>query len=111
MEGLAWIFFVLLVLTLFMTYLAIRREWFSPGWVAGVSAVASIVLMILTAFGQGNSAIQAIIVGVVVGGVFSGATVGIAWYFHTHEMRQYADENEDAYYGDEPYYEQPDETV
>ena len=119
MQGLAWIFFMLMALTLLGTYLAIRREWFSPGVIAGVGVVTSIVLMILTAFGQGNSAIQAIIVGIVVGGVFSGATVGVAWHFHSQELRKrYAEEGytegyyEQEVYDDETYYEQQaDETA
>ena len=103
MQGLAWVFFVLLALILLITYIAIRREWFAPGMTAGVSVVASIVMMILTALGQGNGALQAIVVGIIVGGLFSGATVGIAWYFHSQELqRRYA---EDPAYD----YDQPDE--
>jgi Na+/H+-translocating membrane pyrophosphatase len=82
------VFFMLLALVLIGTYLAIRREWFSPGIIAGVSIVTSIVLMVLTSLGQGNSAIQAIVVGIVIGGIFSGVTVGTAWYFHSQELQQ-----------------------
>lgn len=107
MVGLAWIFFVLLALVLLATYLGIRREWFAPGLIAGASVVVSIVLMILTAFGQGNSAIQAIVVGIIVGGLFSGATIAIAWYFHSQELQQrYVEED---YYGEEAAYEPTDE--
>ncbi|MBZ0303919.1 MAG: hypothetical protein K8J31_29545 [Anaerolineae bacterium] len=105
MQGLAWVFFVVMALVLFLTYLAIRREWFAPGVTAGVSIVATIVTMVLTSLGQGNSALQAIVVGIVVGGLFSGATIAIAWYFHSHELRQrYADE---GYYDEQ----QTDESV
>ena len=102
MQGMAGIFFVLLALVLVLTYLSIRREWLGPGQTAGLSVVASIVMMILTALGQGNSALQAIVVGIVVGGLFSGATVGIAWYFHSQELQQR--------YGEEVYYEQYEQT-
>lgn len=88
MQGAAWIFFVLLALTLLGAYLAIRREWFAPGVTAAVSVVISIVLMILISLGQGNSIIQAVVVGILVGGMFSGAVLGIAWYFHSSELRK-----------------------
>ncbi|MAS35738.1 MAG: hypothetical protein CL610_17140 [Anaerolineaceae bacterium] len=103
MEGLAGIFFVLMALVLVLTYLSIRREWFAPTLSAGVGVVGSIVLMILISLGQGNNLLQAVVVGIIVGGLFSGATVGIAWYFHSQEMRHG--------YADEGYYDQTDETV
>ncbi len=109
MQGTALLFFVLLAVVLVLTYLAIRREWFAPGITAGVSVVVSIVLMMLTAFGQGNAVLQAIIVGIVVGGLFSGATIAVAWHFHRQELQQrYGDGGEDAAYD---YDEQPDELV
>jgi ABC-type Fe3+-siderophore transport system permease subunit len=90
----AWIFFVLMALVLLFAYLAIRRQWFPPGIIAGVAVVLTIVFMVLTSLGQGNSIIQAVIVGIIVGGMFSGATLGVAWYFHSNEHRQhYADED------------------
>jgi ABC-type Fe3+-siderophore transport system permease subunit len=93
MQGMAWLFFVLMALVLLFAYLAIRRQWFAPGITSAVAVVVTIVLMVLTSLGQGNSIIQAVIVGIVVGGMFSGATLGIAWYFHSSEVRQqYPDE-------------------
>ncbi len=93
MQGMAWLFFVLMALVLLFAYLAIRRQWFAPGFTSAVAVVVTIILMILTSLGQGNSIIQAVIVGIIVGGMFSGATLGIAWYFHNNEHRQqYSDE-------------------
>lgn len=109
MQGLAGVFFALLVVVLFVTYYAIRREWFAPGTTAGVGIIASIILMTLTALGQGNSALQAVVVGVVVGGLFGGATIAIAWYFHSQEMQQRYVES--AYTDEQAYYEEQDETV
>ncbi len=94
MQGMAWIFFVLMALLLLGTYLSIRREWLSPLATALISVVASIVLMVLLSLAQDNSLIQAVIVGIVVGGMFSGATLGIAWYFHSSELQQRYAENE-----------------
>ena len=90
MEGAAWVFFALMALTLVFSYLAIRREWANPSVTAIISVLVTIVLMILTSLGQGNSIIQAIVVGILVGAMFSGAVLGIAWYFHSNEMRQRA---------------------
>jgi hypothetical protein len=86
MQGTAWIFFIITAVILLTTYLAIRRSWASPGLTAAVSVVATIICMILTALAQGNSSIQAVVVGILVGSIFSGATVGMAWYFQSHEQ-------------------------
>lgn len=94
MEGAAWIFFVLMALTLLFTYLGIRREWMSPSVIAVISVIVTIVLMILTSLGQGNSIIQAVVVGILIGGMFSGAVLGVAWYFHNNEMRQHAPQDD-----------------
>jgi len=93
MQGMAWLFFVLMALVLLFGYLAIRRQWFAPGMTSAVTVVLTIVLMVLTSLGQGNSIIQAVIVGIIVGGMFSGAILGVAWYFHSNELRErYPDE-------------------
>ena len=87
MQGASWIFFIVFAGVLVITYLAIRREWASPVVVSAVSVLGSIIAMTLVSLAQGNSIIQAIIVGIVVGSVFSGATLAIAWYFHSNELR------------------------
>ena len=102
MQGMAWVFFVLMALVLLLAYLAIRRQWFPPGITAAATVVVTIILMVLTSLGQGNSIIQAVVVGIVVGGMFSGATLGIAWYFHSNEHRQH--------FADEKLTQHPDES-
>lgn len=87
MQGLAWVFFALFALVLAGMYLGIRRAWAAPGTVAGLGMVLSIVLMSLISFAQANMPAQAIIVGVLLGGLFGGATLAVAWYFQSHEMR------------------------
>ena len=111
MQGASWIFFGLFAVILVMTYLAIRREWAAPMIVAAGSVIASILAMALTSLAQGNMIIHAIAVGIVVGSVFSGATLAIAWYFHSNELRArymheqgYADED----YPPEEYYHEED---
>lgn len=87
MQGSAMVFFVLLALILLLSYLSVRREWFPPTATAVVSVIASVIAMMLVSLAQGNSLLQAVIVGIVVGAMFSGATLGIAWYFHSAELR------------------------
>lgn len=100
MQGLAWVFFALFALALAGMYLGIRRTWASPGLVAGVGMVLSIVLMALISFAQANLPVQAIIVGILLGGLFGGATLAAAWYFQNQELRaRYA--NGEAYPSDE----------
>ncbi len=87
MQGDALIFFALFALVLVGMYLAIRREWAPPGLVAGVGMVGSIVTMVLTSLANDNSIIQALVAGILVGGLFTAATLAAAWYFHSNEMR------------------------
>lgn len=104
MQGAAWPFFVILALVLLASYLAIRRGWFAPGITAAVSVITSVVLMTLVALAQNNSFLQAVIVGILVGGIFSGATLALAWYFQAQQG--YADTDS---YAEEDY--APDETA
>jgi CDP-diglyceride synthetase len=88
MQQMAWLFFVLFAVILAGIYLSIRRQWLAPGLTAAIGVVASIVLMTLTSLGQGNMPVQAIIVGILLGGLFSGATLAIAWYFQRAEIQK-----------------------
>jgi|FLYN01.1.fsa_nt_gi hypothetical protein len=103
MQGSAFIFFALFALVIAGMYLAIRRQWAAPGMVAGVGVLLSIIFMMLMSLSQGNAMLQALLVGILVGGLFSGATLAIAWYFHSNEMR--------ARYLQEQAYQQSEATV
>lgn len=73
-------------------YLSIRRGWFAPGMTAAVGVILSMIVMVMISLAQNNLPIQAIVVGILVGGVFSGVTLAAAWYFHSQELRaRYAD--------------------
>ncbi|MCB9456088.1 MAG: hypothetical protein H6671_08885 [Anaerolineaceae bacterium] len=87
MQGMAFILFAVFALVLVGLYLAIRREWLRPGLTAGIGVALSIILMALISLAQNNPPIQAVIVGVVLGAAFSGATLAVAWYFHSQERR------------------------
>ena len=84
----SFIFFALFALILVITYLAIRREWAQTGIIAGLSLAGSIIAMLLVSFSQGNAVFQAIVVSLIMGALFSLATVAIALFFHTNEMRE-----------------------
>ena len=84
----SFIFFAVFAFILVITYLAIRREWASTGLVAGLSLVGSVIAMLMVSLSQGNAVFQAVVVSVAMGAVFSLATVAIALFFHTGEMRE-----------------------
>lgn len=82
------IFFAVFAIILVVSYLAIRREWLSTGIVAGLSLLGSIVMMLLVSLSQGNTMFQALVVSIGLGSIFSLATVAIALFFHTNELRE-----------------------
>jgi RsiW-degrading membrane proteinase PrsW (M82 family) len=82
-----FILFILFALTLAVMYLGIRRHWFAPGIIAGVGIVISMIIMVLFSLAQANQPLQAVVVGVLLGGLFGGITVVVAWYFHSNELR------------------------
>jgi hypothetical protein len=87
MQGTAFIFFALFAIVLAGMYIGIRRQWAAPGMIAGAGVVLSIIFMVLVSLSQGNPVVQAVLVGILVGGLFSGATLAVAWSFHSNEMR------------------------
>lgn len=87
MQGTSWLLFIVFAFVLAGMYLSIRRSWFAPGVTAAVGIGLSIILMILVSLAQNNLPIQAVIVGVLLGGAFSGITLVAAWYFHSQELR------------------------
>lgn len=87
MQGTSLLLFVAFAFVLAGMYLSIRRSWFSPGITATVGIGLSIILMVLVSLAQNNLPIQAVVVGVLLGGVFGGITLVAAWYFHSQELR------------------------
>lgn len=81
------IFFAIFAIILVVSYLAIRREWFPTGAVAAISVLGSVIAMLLVSLSQGNTMFQAIVVALGMGSVFSLATIAIAMFFHTNELR------------------------
>lgn len=87
MQGFSFVLFALFALVLAGMYLSIRREWFAPGTTATVGVILSIALMMFVSLAQGNPVIWALLMGLLLGGLFSGATLAVAWYFHKNELR------------------------
>ena len=86
----AWLLFAVFGLLLFVMYVGIRRRWASPILVSAFGVIGSIALMALTAVAQGDTIYQAVFVGLLVGGLFSGGTLAIASYFQTAEQQRVA---------------------
>ena len=83
----ATLLFVVFALIQVATYLAVRRQWLKPAMSATIGVIASIIVMTMISLAQENGPFQAIVVGVIVGALFSSAILAIAWYFHSNEMR------------------------
>lgn len=83
----ALICFFLFGATILGMYIAIRRNLAPPGLVAAGGVLTSIITMSLFSLAQGNVLAQAILVGIVLGGAFSVATLVIAMYFQGNERR------------------------
>jgi len=81
------LFFVFAVI-LFAMYIAIRRRFASPVLIAAIGVFASVIVMTMIGLAQGDTIYQAIFVGILVGGLFSGGTLAMAVYFHMNEQRR-----------------------
>ena len=90
---LSWLFFIAFALVLVGMYRAIRRRWAAPGIVALVGGMLSIAAMMLMALAQGDGLMQAVVVGIGVGGGFSIVLLMLAWYFLGEEEQRLNTEN------------------
>jgi len=84
----SFVFFILFALSLVVMYVAIRRQLAPTTVTASAGVAVSIILMILYMLASPDvSVIQAIIMGILVGALFAGSTLAIAWYFQSNEIR------------------------
>lgn len=81
------LFFAIFALILVAMYIAIRRRLASPTIIGAAGVFGSIVSMTLFGLAQGNLFAHALTVGFLIGGLFSGATLVIAFYFQGNELR------------------------
>lgn len=84
----ALFFFVLFVVTIFASYIALRRRLARPVVIGAACAAGSIISMMLFALANGNVFLHALLVGLIVGGAFAGATMAVALYFQGSEIRE-----------------------
>ncbi len=82
-------YFMLFAAVLVVMYISIRRRLAPPGLTAGVGVVGSIVTMTLYLLSDEEvSNVHGIVVGFLLGALFAGAALAIAWYFHSAELRE-----------------------
>lgn len=82
-------FFMLFGLVLIGMYIAIRRQIAPIAYIAAGGVSASIISMVLFMLARDTSALQSLVMGILVGALFAGATLAIAWYFQSNELREH----------------------
>lgn len=88
MSPLSLLFFAIFALIVVAMYLGIRRRWASPLVISALGVFFSFLAIFLMALSQGNNIYQALFAGLIVGGLFSGGTLAMAWYFQSSENRK-----------------------
>ena len=90
MQGMSMIFFLAFGFIMVMMYIVVRRQWVNPGIAAAVGIVAGTISMMLTLTEMNPEMmnLQAILFGFILGTAFTIATLAVAWYFHTNELRE-----------------------
>lgn len=101
MQASAFLFFVIFALAQVGMYIALRRQWLKPEIAAAVGVAISISAMVLSILGSESDGrsptlLQALFFGTLIGGLISGATLAMAWYFHSNDIRSgYAQHSSD----------------
>ncbi|HML22740.1 MAG TPA: hypothetical protein PKD09_13910 [Aggregatilinea sp.] len=86
MAAVGYLFLVLFLITLFVTYLAVRRALGPTLYIGGASIILSIIFIVLySLLVQENSAAQALFAGIVGGVVFDGIAIALASFFRTNQ--------------------------
>jgi ABC-type Fe3+-siderophore transport system permease subunit len=83
------VFLVLFCVSTVLVYVAVRRGWLAVTASAGLGAAASITFFMLFSLAQGNEFTQALIVGVLMGVLFTGLTVAMASFFRNNESTKH----------------------
>jgi hypothetical protein len=90
MSLVGFIFFVLFAGVQVGMYLALRREWLPLNNIALAGMGGSVMLAGLMSLTSGNSLVQAIFVGLLLGLLIGGSTLAVALYFHNNERAKHA---------------------
>lgn len=88
MSLVGFVFFLLFAGAQVGMYLAVRREWLPLNNIALGGIGGSVVLAGLMSLTSGNSLVQALFVGLLLGLLISGSTLAAALYFHNNERAQ-----------------------
>lgn len=88
MQPLALIFFAAFALVLVAMYILVRRRIGSTALVAAGGILGSIIAMMLFTLAQGNTVTWAVLIGLLVGGLFSVGALLIAIFFTSSEARK-----------------------
>ncbi len=97
MSGTGMIFFMIFAVALTGMYVAVRRQWVNPAIAAGVGSLTSIIAMVLHLGSDPEvSNLRALFFGLLIGSVFSVATLSVAWYFHSSELRAHYGQQDNA---------------
>jgi hypothetical protein len=86
LSGSSIILFALFAIVLIAMYIIVRRGMAPVGPVALVGTIVNIILAALVAISADNHPAQVIFVGLVVGGLFSIASVTMAAYFRSNDV-------------------------
>ncbi len=88
MQSTSLIYFAVFAFVQVAMYILIRRRIGHPAVIAAIGVVISFASLLFMALEQGTTLIWAVIVGLVLGGLFSGISLAAAWYFTTNENRR-----------------------
>jgi len=99
------IFFGIFAITLFVMYILIRRRIGPASLIAAAGVIISIISFMLFTLAQGNTLVWAVVVGLVIGGLFSATALAAAYYFTSTENRRA--KFDPTYNPDTPDQEQP----
>lgn len=80
-------FFLVFGIVQVAMYIVVRRRLLPPFPVALIGVILSIIMIFLMAREAGNNIYQAGFAGIIVGGLLSAATLGMAIYFLNSERR------------------------
>lgn len=85
MSWVGFLFYILFAGVQVAMYLGIRRGWLPTGQLAGAGIGLSVALALAIAFASGNRLVQALFAALVLGVLFSGATLATALYFQNRD--------------------------
>jgi hypothetical protein len=78
-------FMLLIPVGIAITYMAVRKRWLPVGVALAVGGAANALFFMLVSLAQGNGFLQALMVGLILGIMFTALPVASAFYFRRNE--------------------------